>query len=178
MSGPKSSVRPECHSHNIPVAEIYSEILKQKLADPQWRRHIEVNRPNGLFVAEAKKTFASHLPQTLAEMHSSSIKSGYVGVCDPPVCMSQYLPRKKIVRGTLTKGPQWIFLILHCHEDEKGGYYRQSPDPITIGYDDDVPPCGPEIIAKILVHWVRCLFLSLLGDVYKHFTDKELFCGA
>jgi hypothetical protein len=61
-------------------------------------------------------------------------------------------PRKDILRGALTDGDSWIFLILMLNPDGHGAKYRQS-HPINSGFPKIVKPM-PDVLTGILSHWV------------------------
>ncbi|KAF9784373.1 hypothetical protein BJ322DRAFT_844894 [Thelephora terrestris] len=105
---------------------------------------------NGLFVAEAKpgsSTLAQHVPRAVAEMYASA----------------KYL-NKGILRGALTNGHEWIFLIFYLDKDGIGGTYTTTPI-IKIQVNDSYPFCilspGPDIVAGILAYWIDRSFSDL-----------------
>jgi len=75
---------------------------------------------------------------------------------------SQGLSRAEIVRGAISNGYQWAFIILQLNENGRGGKYRISPE-IVINFEDKFPNHvanrGPDIIAGVLAHWVCHCFL-------------------
>ena len=74
------------------------------------------------------------------------------------VPFSQGSPRRKIIRGVISDGYQWVFIILHLNENGKGGgYWITDEMPIGSGYDhlERIESPKPDVIAGILAHWVR-----------------------
>ena len=76
-----------------------------------------------------------------------------------------HLSRKGILRGALTNGHEWIFLIFYLNENGIGGTYAKSPT-IKIQVSDTYPyrviSPGPDIVAGILAYWVcGTLFFSV-----------------
>ena len=64
--------------------------------------------------------------------------------------------RYKVVRGVLTTGHDWLFLIMKLNDSYDGASYRQS-NPIHLEVMrscdfQEVP--WPDLIAAILLHWV------------------------
>jgi len=113
-------------------------------------QYVKRQNPNGLFVTEAKQEgvpLAQHVAQAVAEMYASA----------------KYLS-KKILRGALTNGHEWIFLILYLNEDGNGGSYAESPT-IKIQVNDSYPyhvlSPGPDIVAGILAYWMEHSFDDL-----------------
>ena len=73
------------------------------------------------------------------------------------VRFSQGLPSKKIIRGVISDGYQWVFIILHLNENGKGGgYWITDETPIGSAYDylECIESPKPDIVAGILAHWV------------------------
>ena len=72
--------------------------------------------------------------------------------------MSEWYPRRDRVRGALTNGHEWIFIILYFGAGGKGASYKYSG---TIRYcvmgDGKPEEPYPDIIAGILSYWVRPL---------------------
>jgi len=72
---------------------------------------------------------------------------------------SQDSSRKQVIRGAVTNGAEWTFIILNLDENGKGGEYRISR-PLVI--ESDSEPFGPgrAVLLAILTHWVRCYLFS------------------
>ena len=85
--------------------------------------------------------------------------------------MPQYL-RKKVLRGALTNGRDWIFLLVKLNDDYDGASFKQST-MVQLGthwsVDGQVviPALLPDLIAGILVYWVSLMLIcniELLTD--------------
>ena len=76
---------------------------------------------------------------------------------------------KRIARGALTNGHEWIFVILYLNEDGVGigGTYATSP-PIKIQVSESYPfrvlSPGPDIVVGILADWVRRIVFPLVSE--------------
>jgi hypothetical protein len=109
--------------------------------------------PSSFFVTEAKVLdLSAHVPQAIAEMYACG----------------KHL-QKKILRGALTNGHDWIFLLLKFNNDDDGASYSQSDviqmyvtrsrnDPPVVRHPE------PDMIAAILLHWIRNSFVDLRSD--------------
>ena len=75
-----------------------------------------------------------------------------------------------MVRGAISDGHRWVFIILGVNEGGKGGVYWVTEEvPIGSGYDclERIKDPEPDVVAGILAHWVcRHLFFSV-GRVHK-----------
>jgi len=123
--------------------------------------------PTGFFVAEAKPgDLRDHIPQAVAEMYGCAKLLKYVP------CLRLYSPlislRKEFLRGALTNGHRWIFLILHLNPDGIGGTFKRSVDlelPVIAGLAgrsrEVVKPLA-DLIAGVLLFWVRSFLLRLM----------------
>lgn len=75
--------------------------------------------------------------------------------------MSPFL-RNKIVRGALTNGHDWFFLLIKLNDKFEAASYKQS-QVIQLTFDQDfdfqllVTKPWPDVIAAILLHWVSSL---------------------
>ncbi|CAA7270372.1 unnamed protein product [Cyclocybe aegerita] len=100
-----------------------------------------VLRPNDsvLFVSEAKDVsidLKKHIPQAVAEMLGCARRAG-----------------KKIVKGVVTDGRSWIFLILTLQDDGTATYVRSVE--INYGRFTTRPSQeGVSLISAILAHWI------------------------
>ncbi|KAF8075258.1 hypothetical protein FPV67DRAFT_1476688 [Lyophyllum atratum] len=108
----------------------------------------------GFFVLEAKFTnIAQHVPQAICEMYACG----------------KYL-QKNVVRGALTSGRQWMFLILNINDDFGGATYKQSAvisftsTNMPNGQRTLVSPLWPNYIAATLLHWIQNGFTDLGDD--------------
>ncbi|KAK0434304.1 hypothetical protein EV421DRAFT_1740954 [Armillaria borealis] len=76
---------------------------------------------------------------------------------------------EKFLRGALTDGHQWIFLILHLNSDGNGGTFKRS---VTVHLSVSGLPGGPQEVAKptadliagILSFWIEHSFDDLGQD--------------
>ncbi|KAF8891464.1 hypothetical protein CPB84DRAFT_1837410 [Gymnopilus junonius] len=97
-----------------------------------------------LFVSEAKdvtKDLQKHVPQAVSEMLACARRA-----------------KKKIVRGVVTDGREWIYLILTLRDGDGTATYVRS-DKINIGggggFTADHPSqAGVSLISAILAHWI------------------------
>jgi hypothetical protein len=67
--------------------------------------------------------------------------------------------RKKIVRGALTNGREWTFLLIKLNDDYDGGSYKQSSviklsTTQSLSGELAITEPWPDLIAAILLHWV------------------------
>jgi len=97
-----------------------------------------------LFILEAKtmeSSLANHVPQAVSEMHACAKKLG-----------------KRIIRGALTQGQDWIFIVLRMNDDGFGAEYAESG---VIGLMDrgllgnsvvSLPGCI--MLAGIISYWI------------------------
>ena len=118
----------------------------------------------GLFVTEAKQegvSLAQHVAQAVAEMYASAkylmYDLGFLLMLFTNV--EPHLTRKRNLRGALTNGHEWTFLILYLNEDGNGGTYSESPTikiQVSNSYPYRVLSPGPDIVAGILTYWVCC----------------------
>lgn len=114
-----------------------------------------------LFVAEAKgpnQMLESHVPQAICEMYACAKYLKWVKFRSVPDLLSIFFS-KMIIRGALTNGHKWIFLILKLNEDGNGGIYFPSDDiSIMLGVNRGVSQQGSSLIAAIITHWVGLAF--------------------
>jgi len=76
-----------------------------------------------------------------------------------------HLSRKGILRGAITDGHEWMFLILYLNKNGIGGIYSTSPIfkiQISATYPFQVLSPEPDIIAGIIAHWVCCILFYLV----------------
>ena len=83
----------------------------------------------------------------------------------------------QIVRGAISNGREWAFILLRLNENGKGGTYEVSP-PTAIAFGSDYPNhvtnCGPDIVAGVLAHWVRRHRSLSVGCIHKRSTGRAL----
>ena len=70
------------------------------------------------------------------------------------------------IRGTLTNGYEWLFLVLNVDSNGKGASYRISDRPYSAapqetGVNMVIPDMPPDMIAGILASWVCCRLLLM-----------------
>ena len=79
-----------------------------------------------------------------------------------------------IVRGAISNGHKWAFVILRFKENEKEWEFMFS-DEIPIRFERDYPNHvknqGPDIVAGVLAYWVRHRLIFSVGRIDKHVTD-------
>lgn len=108
---------------------------------------------SSFFVIEAKLFNPSdHVPQAVCEMYACG----------------KFL-QKKILRGALTNGRDWIFLLIKLDDDYDGASYQQSAVVqlrTTESLDGQLVISGPwpDLIAAILSHWIINSFVDLGSD--------------
>ena len=146
---------------------------------------VKRQNPNGLFVTEAKQEgvpLAQHVAQAVAEMYASAkyLMYAYDSACFLATLLANvesHSTRKGILRGALTNGHEWIFLILYLNEDGDGGMYAESPT-IKIQVSDSYPyhvlSPGPDIVAGILAYWVCCTLFSSLCPYERMLVGTQL----
>ena len=67
--------------------------------------------------------------------------------------------RKKVLRGALTNGRDWIFLLIKLNDDYDGASYKQSSvielrTAASLSGQVSITEPWPDLIAAILLHWV------------------------
>jgi len=114
---------------------------------------LKLHMPTGFMVIEAKLFNPSdHVPQAVCEMYACG-----------------KLLQKTVLRGALTNGHDWIFLLVKLNHDYDGASYKQSTvvrlratenlDGRTV-----IPAPWPDLIAAILSHWIENSFADLGSD--------------
>ncbi|KAG1832252.1 hypothetical protein EV424DRAFT_1533952 [Suillus variegatus] len=130
-------------------------------------RDLKAMQEYSLFIAEAKyqKLEDNHTAQTVSEMYA---------------CAKTL--NRKFIRGAVTNGRDWTFLLLMLNDDWNGATYKRSEelsiDSAHLADDDrmDVVP-RPQwlhIIAAILAHWIEHSFEDMGSDdwfVFKPASD-------
>jgi hypothetical protein len=108
----------------------------------------------GLFVVEAKlHDPANHIPQAVVAFFACA----------------KHLD-KQVIRGALTNGREWIFLLVKLNDDRNGASFMQS-DIIHLNTQQErlsgpqvmIRPF-PDLIAGILSHWMQNSFVELASD--------------
>ena len=68
--------------------------------------------------------------------------------------------RKKVLRGAVTNGHQWIFILIKINDNYEGASFMDSEliqiaGPIMNRFSKRMPNISwPDLIAAILLHWV------------------------
>ena len=75
--------------------------------------------------------------------------------------------RKKILRGALTNGLEWIFLLIKLNDDYDGASYKQSAvieleSARSLSGQVAITEPWPDLIAAILLHWVSWILISII----------------
>lgn len=98
----------------------------------------------------------NHVPQAVSEMFTCATKLG-----------------KKFVRGVLTNGHNWIFLVLRVKDDGTGAEYAESEAICLMGAGRQgtlvVSPDVCSLLAGIIAHWASrfgYLYLPLLTFIH------------
>ncbi|TDL20238.1 hypothetical protein BD410DRAFT_773183 [Rickenella mellea] len=143
----------------------YSAVIpRRRVAAPNFSadlQSLQRNVPFGLFVIEAKpfkSDLEPHIPQA---------------VCQLFACAKHL--NKRTIRGTLSNGRQWIFIILTLNHDSQGGSFTRSD---IVDFDTKKDINGnlkihrpwPDTIAAILSHWIERSFSEI--DENDWFTDS------
>ncbi|EDR09730.1 uncharacterized protein LACBIDRAFT_319156 [Laccaria bicolor S238N-H82] len=81
--------------------------------------------------------------------------------------------RKHVVRGGVTNGHQWIFLILKLYEDGNGGKFFQS-HAINLFMDDEGGICRlrTSLITAIIAHWIQHSHEEFSDDISDFFMQE------
>jgi len=109
----------------------------------------------GFFVVEAKDRdvkLDDHVPQVLTQLYAAATKL-----------------KKTHIRGTLTNGYEWLFLVLNVNSNGTGASYRisdrsYSAAPQETGVNMVIPDMPPDMIAGILASWIEHSCEDLLED--------------
>jgi len=76
--------------------------------------------------------------------------------------------RKKVLRGVLTNGRAWIFLIIKFNDNYEGASYKQSfvvQLRTAENIDGQIPGPWPDLIAGILSHWVSLMLICVMESL-------------
>ncbi|KAN0131834.1 hypothetical protein V8E53_010362 [Lactarius tabidus] len=94
------------------------------------------------FVVEAKAYgLRPHIPQAVGELYA---------------CARHF--QKKALRGTLTNGQSWIFLIVRLNEGDGASYIQSTEIKLK---DGSLTPPTPDLISAILLSWITKSFSDL-----------------
>lgn len=116
-----------------------------------------------LFVLEAKArdmSLQDHVPQAVCEMYACA-KTLRSVVCIVRLSLSHKILRKDVIRGALTDGQDWIFIILKMKPHGDGGVYAQSEELYLvvklIPNRKEISRTMCSVIAGIIAHWASDL---------------------
>ncbi|TDL20240.1 hypothetical protein BD410DRAFT_791357 [Rickenella mellea] len=135
------------------VAVVASQLISRMLMRDTQLHNLRMRMPTGFFVIEADLSVPSHdLPQAVCRMYACG-----------------KLLQKKVVRGGLTNGHDWIFVLVTLNDNYDGATFRWSP---VVQFDIEKSLDGvlkvhhpwPDVIAAILLHWTENGFSDLGGD--------------
>lgn len=108
---------------------------------------------HALFVTEAKgsdQRLASHIPRALGELYACA----------------KHLERR-IIRGALTNGHEWIFFFLRLNEGGSGGEYFQSKGiNLMRGGETGISREDSSLIAAIIADWILHSHNEIGNDDY------------
>ncbi|KAJ3498006.1 hypothetical protein NLJ89_g10275 [Agrocybe chaxingu] len=118
-----------------------SSIKAQRLLRQPFLRELKED-DSVLFVSEATgpdQRLENHVAQAVGEMHRCARTAG-----------------KTTIRGVLTSGRGWIFLILKLNADGNGGSYLES-DELTISREalGQVSKTAASLLSAIIAHWMK-----------------------
>ncbi|KAL0948352.1 hypothetical protein HGRIS_010937 [Hohenbuehelia grisea] len=100
------------------------------------------NDVSALFISEAKgpdQLLGNHVQQTIGEMLACARTTG-----------------KTIIRGVLTNGRAWIFIVLKLNDNGGGSYLLSDELHISSGVSPRITNEAVSLICAIISHWV-CL---------------------
>ncbi|KAG6825689.1 hypothetical protein H0H92_002830 [Tricholoma furcatifolium] len=118
---------------------------------------------NGLLVIQVSHKEDNYIRRVLIAMYTSA-KS-----------LKTSLARKKVIRGAMTDGFTWRFVILHLREDGDGGssWISSTYEIQTCGtHDREVRGKEPDIIAGILHYWIQRSFDPLDAGDWFYMKDR------
>jgi len=102
----------------------------------------------------------AHVPSSLFIIEAELFNPDYVhqAVCEMYACGK--LLQKQVVRGVLTNGHDWVFLLIKPNISYDGASYKQSAViqlQTTENHDGQlvIPGPWPDLIAAILLHWIQ-----------------------
>jgi hypothetical protein len=111
--------------------------------------------------------------QLVRWMHMQSLWGELTWLLRLQIFFNKFL-RKSIVRGVLTNGHKWIFLILKVKEDCNGGEYLCSKEMSIISLEG-ISRKVSSLIAAIITHWVGFwLYITLLLQIAQYFCTLQI----
>ncbi|KAF5374621.1 hypothetical protein D9615_008971 [Tricholomella constricta] len=102
--------------------------------------HYLENEYSAFFVSEAKgpdPRLRKHVPQAVVEMLSCARSSG-----------------KTTIRGVVTNGHSWSFIILKLDENGGGSYFRSKALEILNSIEDSISKEAVSTTSAIIAHWM------------------------
>ncbi|KAH8978545.1 hypothetical protein EDB92DRAFT_2095768 [Lactarius akahatsu] len=127
--------------------------------------NLKLMMPCGFFIAEAKIgsfSLMEQLPQAIGEMYACA----------------KHLEINTL-RGVLTNGLSWIFVLIVLNSDDNGAKYRYStPIEFQWSLGDMLPQIEkpwPDVLAGILLHWVSIKSTFLIMSTNTG-IDREQLC--
>ncbi|KAG2064150.1 hypothetical protein BDR04DRAFT_1162883 [Suillus decipiens] len=89
---------------------------------------------------------------------------------------------QKVIRGALTNGREWIFLLVKFNDNYEGASYYRTEDILT--YDTAKGSAGrrviidssPDMIAAILSHWIQNSFVDMQSDDWFEVKLQQVSC--
>jgi len=82
-----------------------------------------------------------------------------------------------MIRGVISDGYRWVFILFRLKENGKGGDYWVTPE-MQLGpkyyHLDCIESPGPDIVASILAHWVRRHLFFSAGRAHRGVTGAAL----
>ncbi|EIN03534.1 hypothetical protein PUNSTDRAFT_139419 [Punctularia strigosozonata HHB-11173 SS5] len=141
-------VVPSVTVSNTSAHTLSGYVVWTAIVMPARKAHIYLRHPflqhlkndeSALFVSEAKgpnQLLQHHVPQAVGEMLACARTA-----------------RKPIIRGVLTNGHTWIFIILKL-SDNGGGSYFQSKELLITGLSSRISGEAVSVISAIISHWM------------------------
>jgi hypothetical protein len=85
--------------------------------------------------------------------------------------------RKKVVRGALTNGHEWIFILIKLNDNYDGATYKQSsmlklPTLGSLTSQLEVTR-EPDLIAGILAYWVSLILICKIESLIDWILDSK-----
>ncbi|KAH9082224.1 hypothetical protein EDB83DRAFT_2513008 [Lactarius deliciosus] len=111
--------------------------------------NIRTMTPSVFFITEVKVislTPGEHISQAIGEMY---------------LCLKSI--EKDILRGALTNGLEWIFMVVARNPDGNGAKYKRSV-PVMFDRPPQIGGMWPDLVAGILSHWVENSFTDTEND--------------
>ncbi|KAI9438756.1 hypothetical protein H4582DRAFT_196131 [Lactarius indigo] len=137
-----------CINYTAVLAD--NDLAKVFLSDPTFK-NLGTMMPCGFFVAEANPKSANlmvHVPQAIGEMYA---------------CAKNL--KKNTLRGALSDGNSWMFLIIVLNPDGNGANFRRSsPIEFQRGVPSQIVKPWPDVLTGILLHWIENSYSDIGSD--------------